>query len=102
MHPHTFFAICLLVGGAVSSRFLEQYVFQIVLTAAVGALPAPTKDSPQWYVFLFQFSNSLIGNLGRAFNTSIEKSPNWEAAADKHVEKVIQQIQQGPADLPAQ
>lgn len=51
-----------------------------VVSAAIGAMPAPTKDSKPFYVWLFRFANTLGANLARAYSTMVEKSPNFDAA----------------------
>lgn len=94
MHTFAFYFVAVAALGG--ERLLSHYFIQGVITSAVGALPAPTKDSPQWYVFLFKFANGIVWNFGRALNTSIEKSPNWEDAAASHVEK-IKQLGDAPA-----
>ena len=50
------------------------------LSAFIGALPAPTAQSSQLYSFFFKFSNTLGGNLLRALSTTVESSPNFQAA----------------------
>lgn len=42
-----------------------------VLSAAVGSLPAPAADSGAFYRWVFQFSNTLAGNLSRAFSNKL-------------------------------
>lgn len=42
-----------------------------IFSAAVGALPAPTAESSLFYRWLFQFLNTLAGNITRAFSAKI-------------------------------
>jgi hypothetical protein len=47
----------------------------------VSALPAPTKDSGQFYKFVFRFGNNwLAQNTSRANGVRVEASPNWQDA----------------------
>jgi hypothetical protein len=55
----------------------------IVTSTCIGYLPAPTKDSTKFYQWFFAVSNSLIGQLARAFKSKIENSPNWIDAVAK-------------------
>lgn len=66
-------------------QVLATYVAAMILTAFGSSLPAPTKDSSQQYIFWFKFANTIIGNFMRAQSTALEKSPNWEAAVQKHI-----------------
>lgn len=50
-----------------------------------NALPAPTKDSTDKYVFWFKFVNRMAGNTQRAEEHSIESSPNFIPAAEAYV-----------------
>jgi len=50
--------------------------------AAIGALPAPTATSTAMYQFWFKFLNTIGGNLTRAFNSTVEKSPNFQPAVN--------------------
>ena len=54
-----------------------------VVSAAIGAMPAPQAGDSRWYLFLFKFLNTLGGNLTRAFNTAVESSPNFGGAVAK-------------------
>lgn len=72
--------------------FIHQHPYAliaayIVVSNAISALPAPTAKSSAFYSWLFKFANGIGGNLARAFNTTIEKSPNWQAAVDQHVQQ---------------
>lgn len=44
-----------------------------ILSAAVGSLPSPQPDSHMFYRWFFQFSNTLAGNLTRAFASKLPK-----------------------------
>ncbi len=53
-----------------------------VVSAAIGAMPAPTATSSLIYQFIFKFLNTIGGNLARAFNTYVEASPNFGDAVN--------------------
>jgi hypothetical protein len=53
-----------------------------LLSAFIGALPAPTAESGPLYRFVFSFSNSLGGNILRALSTKVEASPNFQSAVN--------------------
>lgn len=57
-----------------------------IASAAIGSLPAPQADSHMFYNWFFKFSNTLGGNLTRAFGSRIESSPNFIPAAQKAVD----------------
>lgn len=42
-----------------------------VLSAAIGSLPAPGGASGLFYQWFFKFSNTLAGNLTRAFSAKL-------------------------------
>jgi hypothetical protein len=67
---------------------IATWLFNNIVSALVSNLPAPTKDSSVRYVYWFKVTNSIIGNVRRAQSTTIEESPNWQAAVDAHVEKL--------------
>lgn len=71
-------------------------------SAFTASLPAPRKDDPRWYVFLFQFVNTLAANLVRAYATRVENSPNFEAAVDLHNQQAKGDLQTSakPAEEP--
>jgi hypothetical protein len=48
----------------------------------VGSLPAPTAASSMFYQFVFKFTNTLAGNLSRAYSSKVEASPNFAAAVN--------------------
>ena len=54
-----------------------------VISAAIGALPAPAADSGNGYKWFFQFSNTLAGNLSRAFSSKLPGGANAASPADK-------------------
>ena len=64
------------------------WVFNNIVSVLVSSLPAPTKDSSVRYAYWFKVANSIIGNLSRAQSTAIERSPNWQAAVDAHIENL--------------
>ena len=51
-----------------------------VFSAAINSMPAPTMSSSPAYIFFFKFLNTLAANPFRAHSTTIEASPNFEAA----------------------
>ncbi len=57
--------------------YVSTLISYWVLSAFIGALPAPTASSNNLYKFIFAFSNSLGGNLLRALSTRVEGSPNF-------------------------
>jgi hypothetical protein len=61
---------------------LSVLVAYYILSAAIGAMPAPTATSSTFYQFLFKFSNTIGGNITRAFNTYVESSPNFQPAVN--------------------
>jgi len=70
----------------VAHQTISILVAYYILSAAIGALPAPTAESHMFYAWLFKFANTLGGNLTRAFASKIEASPNFIPAAQKAVE----------------
>ncbi len=76
--------------------FLSQH--QIIATAILTwiansgftmfatSLPSPTAQSTAWYQFWFKFLNRLAANLSRANNSSVESSPNFQAAVTKQTD----------------
>lgn len=67
----------------VAHQTISILVAYYVLSAAIGSLPAPQANSGMFYVWFFKFSNTLGGNLTRAFASKIESSPNFIPAAQK-------------------
>jgi len=63
------------------------WALNLVMTACVAALPAPTEQSSAKYIWWFKFLNSVVGNLHRARNTAVEQSPNWQAAVEKEIQR---------------
>jgi hypothetical protein len=61
---------------------ISVLVAYYILSAAIGAMPAPTATSSTFYQFLFKFANTIGGNLTRAFNTYVEASPNFQPAVN--------------------
>jgi len=50
---------------------IAALVSYYVISAAIGALPAPAAASGNGYKWFFQFSNTLAGNLTRAFSNKL-------------------------------
>jgi hypothetical protein len=63
--------------------YISTLVSYYFVSAFIGALPAPTSASSQFYRFFFSFANALGANVLRAFRTTLEKSPNWTDAVQK-------------------
>lgn len=61
------------------------------LSAFIGALPAPTAQSHQVYVFAYKFINTLGGNVVRALQSKVESSPNFIAAVNTQNAKMGQE-----------
>ena len=68
---------------------IATWLFNNVVTVMVTNLPAPTKDSTAKYKYWFVVANKICGCLKRAEDSVIEDSPNWQDAADKYVQKLI-------------
>jgi hypothetical protein len=73
----------MLIVGAITAA--GTWLFNNVFTAAIAAMPAPTKDSTPKYTFWFKFLNSIVGNYLRAHHAEVESSPNWQDAFNKRV-----------------
>lgn len=54
-----------------------------ITSAAIGSLPSPDKDSHKFYRWFFQFSNTLAGNLTRAFASKLPKEVMQEQEPPK-------------------
>ncbi len=80
-----------ITGIYASHPYIATLVSYWVLSAFIGALPAPMAGASNLYLFFFKFSNSLGGNLLRAMSTQVEKSPNFQAAVNN---------MPGPVDKP--
>jgi hypothetical protein len=65
------------------------WVFNNIITVLVSSLPAPTKDSTAKYRYWFTVVNTIIGNVKRAQNHSLESSPNWQDAVDKYIQQRV-------------
>jgi len=48
----------------------------------ISALPSPQATSSMFYTFMFKFLNVLAANIARAQNSSVENSPNFQAAVN--------------------
>ena len=72
---------------------IATWIFNNVLTVLISSLPAPTATSTAKYVYWFKVANTIIGNVARASSTALERSPNWQAAVDAHVTKMIADAQ---------
>ena len=51
-----------------------------IASAAIGSLPAPTPASGVFYQWFFKFSNTLAGNLTRAFSSKLGTTNSAPAA----------------------
>ena len=63
----------------------------------ISSLESPTKDSSTSYRYWFRVLNKFAANWQRAGNTSIEQSPNWQAAVEKHCAENLPASQVPPA-----
>ena len=69
--------------------FLVEHQTVVVLVAyyifgaLVGGMPAPTATSSTTYKWAFGSLNILASNISRAKSTTLENSPNWQAAIQK-------------------
>lgn len=61
---------------------ISALVAYYVVSAAIGAMPAPAATDGRGYQFLFKFLNTIGGNLTRAFNTYVEGSPNFQSGVN--------------------
>ena len=73
--------------------FVHAHPFALLLSwwifsAATGSLPAPTVKSSPAYQFIFKFMNTIAANVARAYNTQVENSPNFSAAAETRAANV--------------
>ena len=59
-------------------QVLGTLLLGAVWSAFIGSLPAPGANSSSMYRFVFSFFNILAANFQRAFNTSLESSPNYK------------------------
>jgi hypothetical protein len=50
---------------------ISALISYYVLSAAIGALPAPRPDAGLFYQWFFKFTNTLAGNLTRAFSSKL-------------------------------
>lgn len=71
-----------LIGFISSHEVIAALVAYYVVSAAVGAMPAPGATDGKGYNFWFKFLNTVGGNLTRAFNTYVEASPNFQPAVN--------------------
>jgi hypothetical protein len=60
-----------------------HFILYMTGSAAIGSMPAPTATSSQFYLWAFRFLNTMASNLTRAFNTKVERSPNFADAVQK-------------------
>lgn len=74
-----------LISWFMAHQILGTMAAGAIWNSYVGSLDAPTAKSSPYYRFLFKFSNALAFNFQRARSTSIENSPNFEAAVKKYV-----------------
>lgn len=64
----------------VNSHGILMLVILAVVNTSVGYLPAPTKDSSQFYIWFFKVANSLMLSFARAWRSKVENSPNFDDA----------------------
>jgi hypothetical protein len=70
----------------VAHQVLATVVVGYVWSSFISALPSPTAQSGQFYVFAFKFLNVLAANISRASGSKIESSPNFQAAINKQTD----------------
>ena len=63
----------------------------------ISSLESPTKDSSASYRYWFKVLNKFAANWYRAADTSIERSPNFQDAVQKHLAENIPPPQVPPA-----
>lgn len=63
---------------------------QFIASVMVGALDAPTAQSTAQYKYWFKVANQIVGNWKRANSTSLESSPNFEAAVNAAIQKIAE------------
>jgi hypothetical protein len=66
----------------VEHQTLAALIGYYIVSAAIGAMPAPGATDGRGYQFLFKFFNTLGGNLTRAFNSTVESSPNFQGGVN--------------------
>lgn len=64
---------------------ITTWLFNMIITAMISNMAAPTKDSSSGYVYWFKVLNTIMGNITRAQKSAVENSPNWSAAVTKVV-----------------
>lgn len=83
----------------VAHQTIVALVGYYLFSALVGGMPAPTANSGVAYKWTFASLNILASNISRAKSTTIENSPNWQAAVDQHL-KNSPQVTGTPASGP--
>jgi hypothetical protein len=73
---------------------LVHFVLYIVAIAFIGGMPAPTATSSIVYRWAFTTLNIIAANIHRGVSTSVESSPNFQAALNK--QQAVQGQQQTP------
>jgi hypothetical protein len=81
-----------MIAHQVTCTLIAGYIW----VAFITALPAPTAQSTRFYQFAFKFITVLAANIARASNTTVESSPNFQAAVN------IQAKQAGLPPIPVQ
>ena len=59
---------------------ISSLVAYYIASAAIGSLESPTATSGPFYSWFFKFSNTLAGNLFRAFSSKLPGGANAQDA----------------------
>lgn len=73
---------------------IAHFTLYIAVSAFISSMPAPTANSGVAYRWAFGMFNILAANISRATSTTLEKSPNFQAALN------AQQSAQGQTETP--
>jgi hypothetical protein len=64
-----------------------HFAFYIAASVIIGGMPAPTAQSSIRYRWAFKSLNLFASNWMRVKSTSVESSPNFQAAVDIQTEQ---------------
>jgi hypothetical protein len=71
-----------IVSFVTNHQVLCTLIVGYVWSSFISALPSPQVTSSPFYVFIFKFMNVMAANIARAQNSSVESSPNFQAAVN--------------------
>jgi hypothetical protein len=71
-----------IVTFVTNHQVLVTLIVGYVWSSFISALPSPQATSSSIYTFFFKFLNVLAANIARAQNSSVESSPNFQAAVN--------------------